>query len=71
MPKSVRIVGEKITMDLLLWREHGPQGLDLLVEALEMNPGKLDAYLPSGQTVLIPDLPTQTVREKKIITLFD
>lgn len=72
MSESVTVKGERITLDLLLWRRYGLRGRTLLSAAYEANPGLagLGVILPQGTTVILPDLPPQSTVPVKRVSLF-
>ncbi|MBO9424704.1 tail protein X [Labrenzia sp. R4_1] len=70
MPETIRIVGDNITLDLLLWRRHGVRGQDLVEEALTLNPKQTNPFLVPGSDVVIPDLPAEAATRRKVVTLF-
>lgn len=61
------------TLDLLLWRQHGVAGMDLLELALEANPGLAGqgAELPIGTVLQLPELPAAAPAQTTcVISLF-
>lgn len=77
MPTTIKVAGEGITLELLLWR-HGKrrgQTSERLTQTLEMNPGLavLGPILPLGTVVTIPDLPPVSERRAAapVVSLFD
>jgi len=74
MPERVTIQGERITMDLLLWRRYGVRGQGLLNQAYDLNPNLADRgpILPLGKQVLLPDMPPETAGSTKAVpSLFE
>jgi phage tail protein X len=78
MSTTIKVAGNGITVELLLWR-HGKrrgQTSERLAETLELNPGlaALGPILPLGTKVVIPDLPapSKTTRTTApAVSLFD
>jgi phage tail protein X len=70
MTDTVKVAGDNLTLDLILWRRYGVRGQALVEETMELNPGLVDAFLPIGATVLLPDLPAETVVTREVVTLF-
>ncbi|GJD88167.1 hypothetical protein BHAOGJBA_1680 [Methylobacterium hispanicum] len=77
MPTTIRVAGEKVTLDLLLWRHGKRRGATSarLAETLALNPGlaAFGPYIPVGTPVLIPDLPPERERRLSVtaVSLFD
>lgn len=73
MPETITVMGEGLSLDLILWRKHGVRGRALVEAALAMNPGLagLGPILPLGAQFVLPDLPAETAREVAVISLFD
>jgi phage tail protein X len=71
--EMVTIRGDGITLDLLLWRRFGRQGISLVERTLELNPGLADlgAEIPLGTKVLlpVPDVASAVVAQP--ISLFE
>lgn len=73
MPLKLTVQRENVTLDLLLWREYGVRGQDLLEEALALNTGlaALGAILPIGTAVTLSDLPpAPRATSRKVVSLF-
>lgn len=74
MPKRVVVKGEGITLDLLLWREHGPAGERLVEVAHRLNPGLAALCapdIPVGTPVILPDRPPRDrVTPRRVVDLF-
>lgn len=61
------------SLDLLLWRQHGIGGAQLLERALNSNPGlaELGSELPLGTVVWLPELtPSARTATRAVIDLF-
>lgn len=76
MAISLTVKGERITLELLLFRAYGRPGQssEMLKQALALNPGLADlgAVLPIGTPVVLPDLPAQPARPRRPArSLFD
>ncbi|MCG6115117.1 MAG: tail protein X [Mesorhizobium sp.] len=58
MADRLRVEGEGITLDLILWRRHGVRGRRLVEPALALNPGLAGActVLPLGTEIVLPEL---------------
>ncbi|MEJ8474440.1 tail protein X [Roseibium algae] len=72
MAEEVTVIGDNITLDLLLWRRFGIRGQGLLEEALELNP-KLswqEAFLAPGSIVRFPTLPPAGSADRAVVSLF-
>jgi phage tail protein X len=73
MAQSFTIKRERLTLDLLLFQAYGPEGQDLVEEALLLNPGlaALGPVIPLGTTVTIPDRPsTDQFTVRPVVSLF-
>lgn len=79
MATTVKVIRERTTVELLLWK-HGKrrgQSSARLTQTLQLNPGlaALGPVLPLGTVVTIPDLPPVTERPHKTgaapVSLFD
>ncbi|ERP98262.1 hypothetical protein Q669_24015 [Labrenzia sp. C1B10] len=70
MTETIKIVGDNLTLDLILWRKHGLRGLALIEEAMKLNPKLTGVYVPVGTDVVLPDLPAETVQAREVVTLF-
>ena len=78
MATTVKVAGDFITLELLLWRHGKRRGATSarLSETLALNPGlsALGPFLPLGTLVVIPDLPPVTERARTTapaVSLFD
>ena len=78
MATTVKVRGERLTVELLLWRHGKRRGATSarLSETLTLNPGlaALGPFLPLGTLVVIPDLPPVTDRAHvaaPAVSLFD
>jgi phage tail protein X len=70
MPQTITIAGDNLTLDLVLWRQYGVRGQSLVEETMERNPALVDAVLPIGAEVVLPDLPEETPARRDVVTLF-
>jgi len=70
MAETITVAGDNLTLDLILWREYGVRGQELVEEAMELNPDLVDAFLPIGAAVVLPVLPVEAVATRKVVTLF-
>ncbi len=52
MTETIKIVGDNITLDLILWRKHGLRGMALIEEAMKLNPKLTGVYVPVGTDVV-------------------
>ncbi|MCR5941118.1 phage tail protein [Ochrobactrum sp. XJ1] len=71
--RTVTVKGEGITLDLLLWRAYGVRGRKLVEEALSLNRdlASLGVVIPMGQTVNLPDLPSEEIGQtREVVSLF-
>ncbi|WP_228868322.1 tail protein X [Roseibium aggregatum] len=71
MTETIKIVGDNLTLDLILWRKHGLRGLALIEETMKLNPDLTGVLLPIGVDVTIPDLAQETATFREVVTLFD
>jgi phage tail protein X len=74
MPKQVTVRGTPILLDQLLYAEYGAVlARDLLVPALELNPGlaAMGPVIPMGTVVNIPDRPAPSpYATRTVVSLF-
>ncbi|MEP3049405.1 MAG: tail protein X [Roseibium sp.] len=70
MPETIKIAGDNLTFDLILWRRYGLPGLRLVEETMALNPLFIGPYLPLGAEIVIPDLPVQQAYQREVVTLF-
>ena len=70
MTETIKIVGDNLTLDLILWRKHGLRGLALIEEAMKLNPDVENVVLPRGSEVILPNFQTHYRKNSKIVTLF-
>ncbi|WP_298981597.1 tail protein X [uncultured Roseibium sp.] len=70
MAQTVTVVGDNLTLDLILYRTYGVRGQELIEETMTLNPDLTDAFLPVGAVVTLPDLPAETVETQDVVTLF-
>lgn len=72
MNETITIRGEGISLDLLLWRKYGVRGRELVVAALDLNPGlaAMGPILPLGTVVAVPPLPAKSPVSVALVTLF-
>ncbi len=70
MTETIKIVGDNLTLDLILWRKHGLRGLALIEETMNLNPGLKDVYIPAGAKVVVPNLPVELANSREVVTLF-
>jgi phage tail protein X len=72
MPREIRVNGDNVTADQLLWRLYGVRGQELVETMLILNPGLggRGPVLPQGEIVLVPDLPPAEPVKRKLVTLF-
>lgn len=68
---TITIQRPRTTLDLLLWRQHGIGGREMLTETLDLNPrvASLGAELPLGAIVHLPERPA--ARPGPAITVID
>jgi phage tail protein X len=73
MAETIKIKGEGISLDLLLWRRFGVAGQKIVEKTLNLNPGlaALGAELPIGALVTLPDEPVASATAETAISLFD
>lgn len=69
---TVTVNGEGLVLDLILWRQYGVRGRDLLEATLELNPGlsALGLILPLGTIIILPDLPAASQAAVTVTSLF-
>ena len=72
MAETVQIVGDGITLDLLLWRRFGIAGQVLVPATLALNPGlaAVGVLLTPGLTVTLPSAPAPTLIAAVPVDLF-
>lgn len=70
MAETIKVAGDNLTLDLILWRKYGVRGQALVEETMELNPDLVDVFLPIGATVVLPDLPAETTATREVMTLF-
>lgn len=72
MTETITVRGEGITLDLILHRRYGVRGRSLLERTLRLNPGlaSLNIVLPLGTVVVVPDLPSETLMKRRVVSLF-
>lgn len=70
MAETIKVAGDNLTLDLILWRRYGLRGQELVEQTMELNPGLTGAFLLLGATVLLPDLPAETTTSREVVTLF-
>jgi len=72
MPEQFTVMGEGLTVELILHRMYGVRGRSLVEETLRSNPGlaALGPFLPLGTTFTPPDLPPPTAVTRPRKSLF-
>ncbi|MBG6205373.1 tail protein X [Roseibium album] len=71
MPTLINVIGDNLTLDLLLWRQYGLRGLGLIEETMSLNPDVTSPFIASGTAVTLPDLPApQPQAPRQVVTLF-
>ncbi|WP_454919206.1 tail protein X [Xanthobacter sediminis] len=70
--ETVTIMGQGITLDLLLWRKWGDRGQSLVADTLTLNPGlaACGVELPLGTQVVLPAGPAAEVETLTATDLF-
>lgn len=71
--ESIKVVGDNVTVDLLIWRRFKTRTPKLVERTLELNPGLADAgfFIPPGTVVLIPiDPPSKSPVQRKPVRLW-
>jgi phage tail protein X len=69
----VKVAGEGISVDLLIWRKYKRPMPGLLELVLDINPGiaGLGPILPIGTVVTLPDVKPPTVPELAVVRLWN
>lgn len=70
---EVKVTRSRTMLDLLLWRQFGVDGVGLLEQALELNPGlaSAGAEIPIGTVVKLPDFAPRVVSQPaRVLDLF-
>ncbi|MCX2722626.1 tail protein X [Roseibium salinum] len=70
MPQAINVVGDNLTLDLILWRKYGVRGQALVEETMALNPDLRGPFLPVGAVVTLPDLPSEQTATREVVTLF-
>ena len=72
MAEPFTVMGEGLTVELILHRMYGIRGRALVEETLRSNPGlaALGPFLPLGTIFMPPDLPPQTAASRPRKSLF-
>lgn len=74
MPQLIKIAGDNLTLDLVLYRRDGRRGQDLVRATYRLNPGlaAVGPILPVGREILLPDpLPEPRPGAVQPVSLFD
>ena len=68
----IKVAGEDISVDLLIWRKYKRPMPGLLEQVLDINPGlaALGPILPIGTVVKFPNVKPPTVTELAVVRLW-
>lgn len=70
---EIVVTGERVTLDLILWRRFGAVDDAMLTAALELNPGLADLgpFIPIGREVKLPEFKTAAPESSaQVVSLF-
>ena len=72
MPQTFTVRGTGLTVELVLHRQYGVRGRELMSETLRLNPGlaSTGTILPLNTTFMIPDLPAPAAARVQQRSLF-
>lgn len=74
MPQQMTVIGDNLTVDLILYRRDGRRGQDLVEETYALNPGLADLgpVLPVLTVLTLPDpAPIAAFVLREPVSLFD